>query len=43
LMSGGQIYNTHNKDYNSMRLGFASLTEEELEEAIGILAGCVGV
>jgi GntR family transcriptional regulator/MocR family aminotransferase len=43
LMSGGQIYNTHNKDYNSLRLGFASLTEEELEEAVGILAGCVGM
>ena len=40
-ISNGQMYNTHNTVYNSVRMGFAGLTEAEMEEAIGILAGCV--
>ena len=40
-MSNGKIYNTHTTDYNSFRFGFASLTEEELEEAVGIFGECV--
>ena len=40
-ISNGLMYNTHNTVYNSVRMGFAGLTEEEMEEAIGILAGCV--
>ena len=40
-ISNGLMYNTHNTVYNSVRIGFAGLTEDEMEEAIGILAGCV--
>lgn len=40
-MNNGQTYNTHNKDYNALRLGFASLTGEELEEVVAVLAGCI--
>jgi GntR family transcriptional regulator/MocR family aminotransferase len=40
-MSNGKMYNTHTTDYNSFRFGFASLTEEELEETVGILGECV--
>ena len=40
-ISNGLMYNTHDTAYNSVRIGFAGLTEEEMEEAIGILAGCV--
>jgi GntR family transcriptional regulator/MocR family aminotransferase len=36
-MSNGKIYNTHTKDYNALRIGFALLTEEEMTEAVGIL------
>jgi GntR family transcriptional regulator/MocR family aminotransferase len=36
-MSNGKMYNTHTTDYNSFRFGFASLTEEELEEAVKII------
>ncbi|HLZ85852.1 MAG TPA: hypothetical protein VKQ52_01375, partial [Puia sp.] len=39
FMYNGQQYNTHNTDYNALRLGFASLTEEELGEAMEILSG----
>lgn len=40
-INNGLMYNTHNTVYNSVRMGFAGLTEDEMEEAIGILAGCV--
>jgi len=40
-MSDGQVYNTHNKEYNAIRFGFASLNEEELDEVIGILKSCL--
>jgi len=40
-VSNGKIYNTHKTDYNSFRWGFASLTEEELEEAVRIFRECV--
>jgi GntR family transcriptional regulator/MocR family aminotransferase len=40
-MSDGQAYNTHNKDYNAIRIGFASLNEEEMDEAIRILKNCL--
>lgn len=40
-MSDGKIYNTYNKDYNAVRIGFAGLTEEELAKAVGILASCL--
>ncbi|HTI93198.1 MAG TPA: PLP-dependent aminotransferase family protein [Puia sp.] len=40
-ISNGLIYNTHTTVYNSVRIGFAGLTEEEMGEAIGVLAGCV--
>jgi len=35
-MSNGEMY----QDYNAIRFGFASLTEEELEEAVKILSRC---
>jgi len=37
IISNGQDYNTHNVNYNSLRLGFASLTFEEQRKAIAIL------
>jgi GntR family transcriptional regulator/MocR family aminotransferase len=40
-INNGSIYNTNNTVYNSVRMGFAGLTEDEMEEAIGILADCV--
>lgn len=40
-ISDGRIYNTHTKNYNSARLGFASLNFEEQKKAVGILAECI--
>jgi len=40
-MSDGQVYNTHNRDYNAIRFGFASLNEEEMDEAVRILKKCL--
>jgi GntR family transcriptional regulator/MocR family aminotransferase len=40
-ISNGLMYNTHTTVYNSVRMGFAGLTEDEMAEAIGILAGCM--
>ena len=37
----GREYNTGNVNYNSLRMGFASLNMAEQEQAIGILAGCL--
>ncbi|MEZ4884111.1 MAG: PLP-dependent aminotransferase family protein [Chitinophagales bacterium] len=34
----GQIHNPLNKNLNNTRLGFASMNEQEMEEAIGVLA-----
>jgi len=38
-MNDGQQYNTHTKDYNALRFGFASLTEEELLGVVEVLTG----
>jgi len=40
-MSDGQAYNTHNRDYNAIRFGFASLSEEEMDEAVRIMRNCL--
>lgn len=40
-ISNGKIYNTTNQDYNSCRMGFASLNLKEQEKAISILSACV--
>ncbi|HEY4287205.1 MAG TPA: PLP-dependent aminotransferase family protein [Puia sp.] len=40
-ISNGLMYNTHAAVYNAVRMGFAGLTEAEMEEAIAILADCV--
>jgi len=37
IISNGQDYNTYKVNYNSLRLGFASLTFEEQRKAIAIL------
>jgi GntR family transcriptional regulator/MocR family aminotransferase len=39
-ISNGKIYNTSNVNYNSCRLGFASLNLKEQQKAIEILARC---
>ncbi|PTT03731.1 PLP-dependent aminotransferase family protein [Pedobacter sp. HMWF019] len=36
-ISDGELYNTHKISYNSLRIGFASLTPAEMEKAILIL------
>ncbi len=41
VISDGVEYNTRNKNYNSARLGFASLNFKEQEEAIDILINCI--
>lgn len=40
-ISDGQEYNTHTTNYNACRMGFASLNQEEQEQAIDILMECV--
>jgi GntR family transcriptional regulator/MocR family aminotransferase len=37
-MSNGSLYNTETKNYNATRLGFASLNEAEMQQAVGKLA-----
>jgi GntR family transcriptional regulator/MocR family aminotransferase len=37
FMSDGSIYNYGNENYNALRIGFASLNEKEIEEAVSIL------
>ncbi len=39
-LSDTRLYNTHQTNYNATRIGFASLSEPEMEEAIDILAHC---
>jgi len=41
VMSNGKEYNTHTEDYNSVRLGFASLNFHEQERAVKILKDCI--
>ena len=41
VIGDGREYNTGNVNYNSLRMGFASLNMAEQEQAIGILAGCL--
>jgi GntR family transcriptional regulator/MocR family aminotransferase len=36
-MGDGSFYNTGNVNYNSLRMGFASFNEKEMEEAVMIL------
>lgn len=38
LMSNGNLYNTNGQTYNALRIGFASLTEKEMEQVVLILA-----
>ncbi|PWU00652.1 MAG: PLP-dependent aminotransferase family protein [Bacteroidetes bacterium] len=37
FMSDGKFYNTGQEDYNSLRMGFASLNEKEIREVVDIL------
>lgn len=37
FMNDGSIYSYGNENYNALRMGFASLNEKEIEEAISIL------
>ena len=37
FISDGRFYNTGSEDYNSLRMGFASLNENEIREAVDIL------
>jgi GntR family transcriptional regulator/MocR family aminotransferase len=41
-MSDGSLFNTGSKNYNSARLGFASLNLAEQDKAVEILASCIG-
>jgi GntR family transcriptional regulator/MocR family aminotransferase len=41
LISDGSLFNLKGKNYNSTRMGFASLNLKELEEATGILKSVV--
>lgn len=41
VISNGEEYNTYTQNYNSARMGFASLDSGEQQEAVEILAGCV--
>ncbi len=41
LLGNGSLYNTETKDYNATRLGFASLNEAEMHQAVGLLAAVV--
>jgi len=41
IMSDGTDFNSHNVNYNSARLGFASLRAEEQITAIGIIKKCL--
>jgi GntR family transcriptional regulator/MocR family aminotransferase len=36
-MTDGRIYNTDKVDYNALRIGFASLNEREMGEAVDII------
>lgn len=40
-LSTGKIHNTHNVDYQSTRLGFASLNLKEQEKAVSIIRDCL--
>ena len=37
FMNDGKLYNSGEVDHNALRMGFASMNEAEMEEAIGIL------
>ena len=41
VVNPGKIYNTHNRDYNAARLGFASLDNREQQQAIALLKASV--
>ncbi|MDR8393742.1 PLP-dependent aminotransferase family protein [Aliifodinibius sp. S!AR15-10] len=41
IMGDGELFNTEEHNYNSARLGFASLNVEEQEKAVKILASCL--
>lgn len=41
IVGDGKRYNSTEKNYNATRMGFASLTIEEQNKAIGILADCM--
>lgn len=41
FLSEGSIYSPQRKKLNATRMGFASLSPGEMEEAIGILKGCI--
>jgi GntR family transcriptional regulator/MocR family aminotransferase len=41
LLGNGSLYNTGTRDYNATRLGFASLNEAEMQQAVGLLAAVV--
>jgi GntR family transcriptional regulator/MocR family aminotransferase len=36
-LGDGSFYNSGSVNYNALRIGFASLNENEIEESIGIL------
>ncbi len=40
-VSDGSLFNTSHTNYNSARLGFASLNFQEMEKAINILKNCI--
>ena len=40
-MRDGGFYNTGRKNYNALRMGFASLNEKEMEEIIYIMRKCI--
>jgi GntR family transcriptional regulator/MocR family aminotransferase len=42
VLNDGKVHNTHTTDYNSSRLGFASLNQLEQQKAVGILSDCIG-
>jgi GntR family transcriptional regulator/MocR family aminotransferase len=42
VISNGKEYNTYRHNYNSIRLGFASLNAEEQRRAVKILKTCMG-
>lgn len=37
FMVNGSYYNTGNKNYNSLRMGYASLNEKEMQQAVSII------
>jgi GntR family transcriptional regulator/MocR family aminotransferase len=43
VVSSGEEYNTHTKNYNAARFGFASLNTEEQKTAVRILKKCMHI